>query len=257
MTAFSGKVALITGASSGIGEATARLFAERGAKVVVAARRADCLGALVAEIVAAGGEATAIATDVSDGAQVEAMVAHAIATFGRLDYCVNNAGIEGDEFVPVHEMSEAAWDKVMDINVRGNFLSLKYEAKAMIAAGNGGAIVNVGSVSSFVGNGGGAAYSTSKAAQVTLTSSVAADLAPHGIRVNLLCPGFVKTEMHARIRGLVTDAGMDGMIASMVPLERAGEPEEMARTILWLCSDEASYVNATTIVADGGLHATL
>jgi NAD(P)-dependent dehydrogenase (short-subunit alcohol dehydrogenase family) len=254
---FDGKVALVTGASSGIGRATAKLFAERGAKVVVAARRAERLDGLVGEIGASGGAASAIATDVSRANEVEAMVRHAIDTFGRLDACVNNAGIEGREIAPIQEMSEEAWTEVMDVNVKGNFLCLKYEARAMIEAGNGGAIVNVGSVNSFVGFGGGAAYSTSKAAQICLSSSAAADLAPHGIRVNLLAPGFVDTDMHQRIRGIVTDEGMDGMIAGMVPLQRAGEGHEMARTILWLCSDEASYVNATTITADGGLHGTL
>jgi len=257
MSDMTGKVALVTGASSGIGRATALLLAARGAKVTAAARRADRLDGLVREITEAGGEATAVATDVSSASDVEAMVAHAMESFGRLDCCVNNAGIEGDEIAPVHEMSEEMWSRVMDINVKGNFLCLKYQAKAMIQAGNGGAIVNVGSVNSFLGFGGGAAYSTSKAAQITLSSSAAADLAPYGIRVNLLCPGFVDTEMHQRIRGIVTDEGMDGMIAGMVPLKRAAKAEEMARTILWLCSDEASYVNATTITADGGLHGTL
>lgn len=143
------------------------------------------------------------------------------------------------------------------MTVKGDFLSLKHGGAAMIATGNGGAIVNVGSVNSFVGFGGGTAYATSKSAQIGLNSSAAADLAPHGIRVNLLCPGFVKTDMHERIRGIVTDEGMDGMIAAGVPLKRAADPEEMARTIVWLCSDEASYVNGTTITVDGGLHGTL
>lgn len=257
MSDLTGTVALVTGASSGIGRATAKLFAERGAKVVAAARRPERLDSLVEEIAEMGGEATSIPTDVSNSDHVRAMVNHATSTFGRLDYCVNNAGIEGREIAPVHEMSEEAWSEVMDVNVKGNFLCLKYQAQAMIESGNGGAILNVGSVNSFVGFGGGAAYSTSKAAQICLSSSAAADLAPHGIRVNLLCPGFVKTEMHRRIRGIVTDEGMDGMIEMGVPLKRAADPEEMARTILWLCSDEASYVNATTITADGGLHGTL
>jgi len=252
MSDMTGKVALVTGASSGIGRATARLFAERGAKVVAAARRADRLDDLVNEIREAGGEATAIRTDVSVAADVEAMVAHAIDTFGRLDYCVNNAGIEGDELVPVYEMSEEAWDRVMDVNVKGNWLCLKYQAKAMLAAGNGGAIVSVGSVNSFLGFAGGTAYATSKHAQVGLNSSVSAELAPQGIRVNMVCPGMVKTEMHQRLRDIISDEAVDGMIEQGVSLGRAAEAEEQARVIVWLCSDEASYVTGTTITPDGG-----
>lgn len=250
------KVALITGASSGIGRATARLFAERGARVVVAARRKERLQDVVDEIAETGGEASAIQTDVSVAADVKAMVAHAVDTYGRLDICVNNAGIEGDELVPIFEMSEEAWSRVMDVNVKGNWLCLKYQAQAMLAAGNGGAIVNVGSVNSFLGFAGGTAYATSKHAQVGLNASAAAELTPHGIRVNLVCPGFVKTEMHQRLRAVVSDEAVDGMIEN-VPMGRASEAEEQAQAILWLCSDEASYVSGTTLTPDGGAMASM
>ncbi len=252
MLPMNGKVALVTGASSGIGYATAKCFAERGAKVVAAARREEQLASLVAEITEAGGEATSIRTDVVKAEEAEAMVAHAMATFGRLDYCVNNAGVEG-VFAPITEMAEEEWDRLMDINVKGNWLCLKYEARAMLEAGHGGAIVNVGSVNSFLGFAGGTAYATSKHAQLGLTSSASAELAPQGIRVNIVCPGFVKTEMHARIRGVIGDEGMDNYIAAMPSMGRAAEADEISRTIVWLCSDDASYITGQSITPDGGI----
>ena len=203
------KVALITGASSGIGRATALAFSAKGASVVLAARRQDELDSLVAEIEAGGGKATAIKTDVSKALDVELMVAHAIATFGRLDYAVNNAGIEG-QIANIVDLEEDDWDKVLDINLKGNYLCLRYEARAMLDGGHGGAIVNVGSVNSFLGFGGGAAYVASKHGQVGLTTSASAELAPHGIRVNIVCPGFVDTPMHHRRRDLRQRHGAAG-----------------------------------------------
>jgi NAD(P)-dependent dehydrogenase (short-subunit alcohol dehydrogenase family) len=256
MSELNGRVALVTGASSGIGRATAEVFAARGASVVVAARRQDELASLVQEIEAGGGKATAIVTDVSSAADVERMVAHAITTYGRLDVCVNNAAIEG-EIAPITVLSDDAWDHVMGINLTGTFLCLKHEARAMLACGNGGAIVNVGSVNSFLGFAGGAAYVTSKHGLIGLTSSVSAELAPQGIRVNLVCPGIIDTPMHHRARGLIGDAAFDQVFLPSIHVRRAGLPEEIAKAILFLCSDDASYITGTTLTPDGGFHLTL
>lgn len=255
MTDMRGRVALVTGASSGIGRATAELFAARGASVVVAARRQDELDTLVAAIQAQGGVASAIATDVSVSAEVERMVGHAVATYGQLDYAVNNAGIEG-RFAPITDLAEDAWDDVMNINLKGTFLCLQHEARAMRAAGNGGAIVNVGSVNSFLGVATAAAYCTSKHGLIGLTSSVSAELAPDGIRVNLVCPGIIETPMNRRLRGIVGDAFYDSEVLPKVHLQRAGQPEEIARSIAFLCSSDASYITGTTLTPDGGFTLT-
>jgi NAD(P)-dependent dehydrogenase (short-subunit alcohol dehydrogenase family) len=256
MSRESQRVALVTGASSGIGRATAAAFAAEGIRVVVAARRAEELAALVSEIEDSGGEAAAVATDVSSSAAVKKMVAFAIERFGRLDYAVNNAGVEG-EFAAVVDLDEEAWDQVLDINLKGCFLCLKHEARAMLAAGNGGAIVNVGSVNSFLGFATGAAYVTSKHGLVGLTSSVSAELAPAGIRVNLVCPGVIDTPMHQRLRGVVGDELYDEAVFPNVHLRRAGEPSEIAQTILFLCSDKASYITGSTLTPDGGFTLTV
>ena len=256
MSEMSEKVVLITGASSGIGRATAKLFAERGASVVVAARRAKELAELVSEIEAKGGKASAVRTDVAKAKDTEQMVAHAIDTYGSLDYAVNNAGIEG-QLSKITDLSEDDWDKVMNINLKGIFLSMKYEARAMTKQGKGGAIVNVGSVNSFLGFPTGSAYVTSKHGLVGLTTSVSAELASQGIRVNLLCPGVIDTPMHQRLRGVVGDDIYDQALLPKVHLQRAGRPEEIAQSIYFLCSDAASYITGTTLTPDGGLTMTL
>jgi NAD(P)-dependent dehydrogenase (short-subunit alcohol dehydrogenase family) len=250
------RVALITGASSGIGRATAEVFAAQGARVVLAARRREELGSLVTEIEARGGRATAIKTDVSATKDVQRMVDHAIESFGRLDYAVNNAAIEG-QFAAITDMAEEEWDRVLDINLRGTFLCLKYEARAMLNCGNGGAIVNIGSVNSFLGYPTGSAYVTSKHGLIGLTSSVSAELAPQGIRVNLVCPGIIDTPMHHRARGLLGDEVYDAVVLPRVHLRRAGRPEEIAQSIVFLCSDEASYITGTTLTPDGGFTLTM
>jgi len=256
MSDMNNRVALITGASSGIGRATAEAFAAKGASVVVAARREDELASLVTQIKARGGKATAIKADVSATEDVERMVAHAIEMFGRLDFAVNNAGIEG-HFAGITDLAEEDWDRVLDINLRGTFLCLKYEARAMLHCGNGGAIVNVGSVNSFLGFPTGSAYVTSKHGLIGLTTSVSAELAPQGIRVNLVCPGIIDTPMHHRARKLLGDEVYDIGALPSVHLRRAGRPEEIARSIVFLCSDEASYITGTTLTPDGGFTLTI
>jgi len=250
------KVVLITGASSGIGRATAEAFAAKGANIVIAARRKEELDTLVTSIEAMGGKASAFKTDVSIASSVEQMVAHTIEVFGRLDYAVNNAGIEG-KFSGITDLAENDWDQVLDINLKGTFLCMKYEARAMLDHGQGGAIVNIGSVNSFLGFPTGSAYVASKHGLIGLTTSVSAELAPQGIRVNLLCPGVIDTPMHQRLRGIVGDEVYDKVLLPTVHLRRAGRPEEIARTIVFLCSDEASYITGTTLTPDGGLTLTL
>jgi NAD(P)-dependent dehydrogenase (short-subunit alcohol dehydrogenase family) len=250
------KVALITGASSGIGRATAEAFAALGAKVVLAARREDELSALTREIEGRGGQATFVVTNVASASDVERMVAHAMETFGRLDYAVNNAAVEG-KLAAITELREEEWDQVLDTNLKGAFLCLQHEARAMLAAGNGGAIVNVGSVNSFLGFATGAAYVASKHGLIGLTSSASAELAPRGIRVNLVCPGFIDTPMHQRARGLLGDDLYDQVLIPRVHVRRAGRPEEIAQSILFLCSDGASYITGATLTPDGGFTLTV
>jgi NAD(P)-dependent dehydrogenase (short-subunit alcohol dehydrogenase family) len=256
MSSMSGKVALITGASSGIGRATAEAFAAKGATVALAARREDELVGLAREIRARGGAATVVKTDVAVAADVDRLVGHTIETCGRLDYAVNNAGIEG-HFASITDLPEEEWDRVLAINLKGAFLCLKYEARAMLAGGHGGAIVNVGSVNSFLGFPTGSAYAASKHALIGLTSSVSAELAPQGIRVNLVCPGFIDTPMHRRGRAAFGDELYDKLLLQSVHARRVGRPEEIAHAIVFLCSDEASYITGTTLTPDGGFTLTV
>lgn len=256
MSDMNDKVALVTGASSGMGRATAELFAGQGARVVVAARRQDELDSLVAVIEAHGGIASAIRTDVSKTSDVERMVEHAIDSFGRLDYAVNNAGIEG-RFAPITELAENEWDQVLGINLKGTFLCMKHEARVMLAGGHRGAIVNVGSVNSFLGAATGSAYVASKHGLIGLSSSASAELAPQGIRVNLMCPGVIDTPMHRRLRKDIGDEVYDQGLLPRIHLQRAGRPEEIAQAIVFLCSDAASYITGTTLTPDGGFTLTL
>lgn len=256
MENMAGRVALVTGASSGIGSATALAFAAKGATVVVAARREDELAALVARIEAGGGTASAMKTDVSVASDVERLVAHTVQTHGGLDFAVNNAGYEG-AVASIVDLDEQVWDQVLDTNLKGAFLCMKHEARAMLAGGRGGAIVNVGSVNSFLGCAGAASYVASKHGMVGLTSSASAELAPLGIRVNIVCPGIIDTPMHRRGRALFGDAVYDQMQQQSIHLRRAGQPEEIAKAIVFLCSDDASYITGATLTPDGGYALTM
>jgi len=256
MSDMKDRIALITGASSGIGRATAEVFAARGAKLVLAARRKHELEALTSEIASRGGSASFVVTDVAVAKDVERMVAHTMETFGRLDYAVNNAGIEVT-LAGITDLPEQEWDRVLDTNLKGTFLCLKYEARAMLGGEHGGAIVNVGSVNSFLGFPTGSAYVSSKHGLIGLTTSVSAELAPQRIRVNLVCPGFIDTPMHHRARAILGDDVYDKMLLPRVHTRRAGRPEEIAQTIVFLCSDEASYISGTTLTPDGGFTLTV
>lgn len=251
MTTFSGKVVLVTGASSGLGEAAAWRFAQEGAQVVVAARRADQGGRVVQRIVAAGGEAHFVQADVSRAADVERMVASTLERFGRLDCAVNNAGIAGPRFTPVADVGEAEWDEVMGVNLKGVWLCMKHEIPAMLAGG-GGAIVNVASIyglkPSDIGH---APYATSKFGVVGLTQSAASDYGQMALRINAIAPGFTRSEMVDPDRPGAAER-YRALTARHCGMNRLGRAEEPAGAIVWLCSDAASYVNGAVLAVDGG-----
>ena len=248
---LAGKVALVTGASSGLGEATALEFARRGGSVVLAARRAERCEALAQRIVAAGGQALHVRADVARAADVEAMVAATLDRFGRLDCAVNNAGIAGPMRTPVADVDEAQWDAVMGVNLKGVWLCMKHEIPAMLA-GDGGAIVNVASIyglkPSDVGH---APYAASKHGVIGLTRSAATDYGQMQLRINAVAPGFTRSEMvdPQRPGGA---AHYQRMVARHCAMQRLGDAEEAARAIVWLCSAEASYVNGAVLSVDGG-----
>lgn len=246
---FTNKVAMITGATSGIGRATALAFAREGAKVVVSGRREKEGAETVALIEQAGGEATFVKTDVTSEADVAMLVAKTLSTYGRLDAAFNNAGVEGS-MGPIQDQTVENYHQIMDANVLGVFLSLKYEIGAMLKNG-GGAIVNTSSVGGLVGFPGVAIYVASKHAVIGLTKSAALECATQGIRVNAVSPGGIETPMFDRFTG---NMGADAhqQMASLHPIGRTGRPEEIAEAVVWLCSDKASFVTGHTLVADGG-----
>lgn len=251
MTTLAGQVALVTGASAGLGEATAWRFAQEGAKVVVAARRADQGKRVVQRIVAAGGEAHFVQADVSRTADVERMVAAALDRFGRLDCAVNNAGIAGPRFTPIADVTEAQWDEVMGVNLKGVWLCMKHEIPALLACG-GGAIVNVASIyglkPSDIGH---ASYATSKFGVVGLTQSAASDYGQRGLRINAVAPGFTRSEMVDPERPGAAER-YRALVARHSGMNRLGRADEPAGAIVWLCSSAASYVNGAVLAIDGG-----
>jgi NAD(P)-dependent dehydrogenase (short-subunit alcohol dehydrogenase family) len=245
----SGKVALITGGGSGIGRATAIVFGREGAKVVVADYNRAGGEETVRVIKNAGGEASFIEANVAVAKQVETMVAKTIETYGRLDCAFNNAGIEGEMGGNLAECSEENWGRIIAINLTGVFLCMKYEIPQMLKHG-GGSIVNTASAAGLIGLPGGTAYVASKHGVAGLTKSAALEYAKSGIRINAVCPGFIRTAMVER----VIDGGSiseDAMVAAE-PIGRIGKPEEIANVVLFLCSDDASFVTGLPMPVDGG-----
>jgi NAD(P)-dependent dehydrogenase (short-subunit alcohol dehydrogenase family) len=251
MNMFAGKVALVTGGSSGLGEATVLKFAREGAKVVIAARRVEQSERVVQQILASGGEAHFVRADVSRAADVERMVTETVERFGRLDCAVNNAGIVGPKFTPVADVTEAQWDEVIGVNLKGVWLCMKHEIHAMLANGRG-AIVNVASIygckPSDVGH---APYATSKFGVVGLTKSAAADYGQMAIRINAVTPGFTVSEMVNPDRPGAAEK-YKALVARHSGMNRLGKAEETANAIVWLCSESASYVNGAVLAVDGG-----
>lgn len=243
---FKNKVAIVTGGSSGIGRATALAFAKKGTKVVIAdwienEETMDLIENL-------GGEALFVKCDVSKSADVKALIEKTIATFGRLDFAFNNAGIEGTS-APVQDCSEENWDKTIEVNLKGIWLCMKYQIPIMLEKGKG-SIVNCSSVAGLVGFQGLPAYVASKHGVIGLTKTAALECAKLGIRVNAVCPGVIQTPMIDRLTGKKKEA--EAQFTSLEPVGRFGQPEEIACSVMWLCSDEASFVTGVAMPVDGG-----
>jgi NAD(P)-dependent dehydrogenase (short-subunit alcohol dehydrogenase family) len=247
---FEGKVALVTGGSSGIGRATALAFAAEGARVAIGARRSAEGEETVRLIQQRGGEALFVLTDVSVPEQVQALVDSTVEPWGRLDYAVNNAGIEGTPFVPIADYALDVWDQVIGVNLKGVFLSMKCQVPHLLKQ-SGSAIVNISSIAGLVGGVGGAAYHASKHGVVGLTKTVALEYAAQGLRVNAICPAVIRTPMADRFFKGLEASTVDGFH----PLGRAGTPEEAAAAVLWLCSPQSSFVTGQALAVDGGFTA--
>ena len=243
---LAGRTALVVGASRGIGAAVARGFAGAGAPVVVAARDGDALDRLVDELSAAGARTLTVSTDVTDPGAVANLVEQTLSAFGRLDIACNNAAGGGSPPTPLAEVPIEAFDSAFAVNLRGTFVAMKYEIPAMLTTG-GGAIVNMSSTAGLHAVGGLAAYVSTKHAVEGLTKVAALDYARHGIRVNALAPGPILTDA-------LTNAGpaAQAAAAAAMPLQRIGQPEEVAAAAVWLCSERAAFITGTTLVVDGG-----
>jgi NAD(P)-dependent dehydrogenase (short-subunit alcohol dehydrogenase family) len=251
MKEFKDKVALITGGGSGIGRATALAFAGEGAQVVIGNRNVQRGEETVSMIRTAGGKASFRRTDVLVAAEIEALVDHAIGEYGGLDLAFNNAGLEGD-VRPLVEQTEANYDAVMDINVKGVWLSMKYEIPQMLKRG-GGAIVNCSSVAGLVGFPGFGIYVASKHAVIGLTKTAALEYSAQGIRINAVNPAVIDTEMVDRFTEAIGSSKEE--LVPLHPIGRIGRVEEVAETVLWLCSGRASFVTGHSLVVDGGFTA--
>ncbi len=244
---FSGKVALVTGGTSGIGKATAIEFARAGAKVVLTGRREKEGAQVVAEIKKLGGDAAFVRADVAKDSDVKRMVDFTVDKFGRLDVAFNNAGVEW--MGPLDQATEAEYRRVFDVNVWGVLNSMRHEIPAMLKTG-GGAIVNTSSVAGHVGMGQVSVYIASKHAVEGLTKALALEFAKQNIRINAVAPGAIATEMFDRFAGKHSEV-LDSL-QSLIPVGRIGASEEIAAAVLYLCSDDAKFTTGTSLVVDGG-----
>lgn len=247
-TGMNEKVVVITGAGAGIGRACALAFAEAGARVAAADVTKDSGYETVKLIEGHGGQAMFIEADVADGDSVRDLIDATVKKFGGLDYAVNNAGIEGQS-ADTAECSEENWDRVIAVNLKGVWNCMRHEIPRMLERG-GGAIVNMASVAGLVGFAGLPAYCASKGGVIQLTKTAALEYATRGIRVNAICPGVIHTAMVERIIG--GDPEKEKAFTALEPVGRMGRPEEIARTTLWLCSDDASFITGHPLAADGG-----
>jgi NAD(P)-dependent dehydrogenase (short-subunit alcohol dehydrogenase family) len=246
---FDGQVALITGAASGLGLATARAFAESGASVVLADWNEEAARTAADELAAKGYKTLAIRCDVSDDAQVEAMVEQTVARFGRLDAAYNNAGVQ-NILAETADSPRDDYDRVMAINLRGVWSCMKFELRQMRKQGSG-AIVNCSSLGGLVGGAERGIYHAAKHGVLGLTKSAALENAARGIRVNAVCPGLIDTPMADQMKAGGQTEALEGML-KMVPIGRYGRPEEIADAVLWLCSEASSFVVGQSISVDGG-----
>jgi NAD(P)-dependent dehydrogenase (short-subunit alcohol dehydrogenase family) len=242
---FEGKTAFITGAASGIGRATAVAFAAEGARVVVTDRVEAALQETAEYVKESGGEVLVITCDVSKPEEIEAAVAQAVNTFGRIDCAFNNAGVE-NKATPLHEIELEEWDRILSINLRGTFVCMKHEIAQMVRQGSG-VVVNTSSGAGIRGVAGGASYAASKHAMIGMTKSAALDYAKQNIRVNCVLPGNIATPMMDRFTGGDIQKAID-----LEPVGRLGKPEEIAEAVLWMCSDLGGFVTGASIVVDGG-----
>lgn len=247
MSPLEGKVALVTGGSSGIGRATALAFGRAGAKVVVAARRAQEGEETAAMIRAEGGEGLFVQTDVSHAGDAEAMVGKTVEAYGRLDCAFNNAGIVRRP-ASTADCPEEVWDQIIQVNLKGVWLCMKYEIPEMLKSG-GGAIVNNASVAGLTGLRNFSAYTASKHGVVGLTRAAALEYAKAGLRINAVCPGYVETPLNEKA---LQDPEFRARVLAREPVGRVGESKEVAEAVAWLCSDAASFVTGHAMAVDGG-----
>src|SRR5215204_7292158 len=247
---FAGKVAFVTGAASGIGRAAALAFAREGASVVAADVSEQGNQETARLVREQGGRALAVRCDVTRAEEVKAALAKTVETFGRLDFAFNNAGIEPRKPAPTAEYEDDEWDRILDTNLRGVFLCMKHEIPLILKHGGGGAIVNTSSGAGIIGIKGSPAYTAAKHGVLGLTKAAALDYAAQNIRINAVCPGYIDTPMMERFTG-GTAEGRAKVIAEE-PVGRMGRPEEIAATVVWLCSDAAAFVIGHAMVVDGG-----